>query len=250
MISAKDKYDVVMVSYLNSKPFVYGLEHHAAAHKFKIALAPPSLCATTFQEDKADIALIPVGALESIGDHRIVSNYCIGCDGTVRTVCIFSNTQMDEISHVYLDEDSRTSVLFAKILFSGYFKKSVIFINAIKYQDLRHGEASLLIGDKVFYIEDKFAYKYDIGEIWKTWMGLPIAFAVWVAKPRIDDGVIEALNTALHFGLSHMEEAIAPYMTEHLDLDRYFRENIDYNLNDEKLKSLQVFRDWRKALQL
>lgn len=250
MSNALNQFNVVMVSYLNSKPFLYGLQHHAPAHQFKIALAPPSLCASTFLENKADLALIPVGALATIGDHKIVTKYCIGCDGAVRTVCLFSNTPLDEITVVYLDEDSRTSVIFTKILFDSYFKKTVKYVNAIKYQNLKHGEAALLIGDKVFYIEHTFAYKYDIGEIWKLWTGLPIAFAVWVAKPWIEPQVIDTLDNALKYGLSHMEEAIAPYKTEHLDLDSYFRNNIDYVLDDKKLQSLQLFMEKRQTLKI
>ena len=88
---------------------------------FEIIKANPANCARLFEEGKADIALVPVGALPDLKRHRIITDYCIGCDGTVRTVVIFSNEKLSEIKKLYLDPDSRTSVKLGRLLLAEYF---------------------------------------------------------------------------------------------------------------------------------
>ena len=79
-----------MVNYLNSKPFEFGLTNNDFSNIFDIQVATPAQCAEAYTNGSADIALIPVGALQGLSNYKIISDYCIGCDGEVRTVCIFS----------------------------------------------------------------------------------------------------------------------------------------------------------------
>ena len=48
------------------------------------------------------------------------------------------------------------------------------------------GDAFLLIGDKVFDYEGRFAYSYDLAAEWKKATRLPFAFAVWIARKGVD----------------------------------------------------------------
>ena len=47
---------IAAVSYLNTIPFIYGIEHEGNL-RAELLLSPPSLCAKNFAEHKADIAL-------------------------------------------------------------------------------------------------------------------------------------------------------------------------------------------------
>ena len=44
-----------------------------------------------------------------------VSDYCIGCDGPVRSVCLFSDVSIEKIDKIYLDHHSRTSVELLRV---------------------------------------------------------------------------------------------------------------------------------------
>ena len=83
------KFNLYIVEYLNSLPFLKGLE---LFQEFDVQLsinkAIPSQCASAFYEGLADIALLPIGALQE-KNHFIFSDYCNGCDGDVQTVCVF-----------------------------------------------------------------------------------------------------------------------------------------------------------------
>ena len=63
---------IVAVSYLNTIPFIYGIEHAGIDLHADLLLSPPRGCASLLRDGGAEIALIPVAAVPSIPDIRIV----------------------------------------------------------------------------------------------------------------------------------------------------------------------------------
>lgn len=109
------KTSIAAVSYLNTVPFIYGIRH-ADKLRAELLLAPPSACARNFIDRKADIALVPAGALPLMDDAEIVTNYCIGAEKSVRTVTVMSNVPIGEATVIHLDSHSMTSALLVRIL--------------------------------------------------------------------------------------------------------------------------------------
>ena len=109
------KTSIAAVSYLNTVPFIYGIRH-ADKLQAELLLAPPSACARNFIDRKADIALVPAGALPLMDDAEIVTNYCIGAEKSVRTVTVMSNVPIGEATVIHLDSHSMTSALLVRIL--------------------------------------------------------------------------------------------------------------------------------------
>lgn len=233
-----------MVSYLNSKPFEYGLSETEFGQNFEVLTDNPSACADLFIENTVDIALIPTGAIHDLDpDHyKIVSEYCIGCDGEVRTVCIFSHQPLELCTRLIADQHSKTSVLLAGIILDKVFGTSP----QIKHKEVQNihlakEEAVLMIGDKVFAHEKDYAYKCDLGLAWQKYTGLPFVFAVWVAKNNVDKSTLSQLNHAFTYGISHIEDVIHKESSENLDLMYYFQHNISYGLDAKKLEALDLF---------
>ncbi|HNF48735.1 MAG TPA: hypothetical protein PLF48_05095, partial [Chitinophagales bacterium] len=109
-------YKLSAVSYLNTKPFLYGLEHAAIADETEISLDPPAVTAEKLIHNEVDIALIPVAVLPLLKQPKIISPFCIGSNGKVATVCLFSDVPLEEIETILLDYQSRTSVQLVQIL--------------------------------------------------------------------------------------------------------------------------------------
>lgn len=237
MVSNPDVTSLALVNYINARPFEYGLEHYHDL-SFNILLANPAECATLFSTGEVEIALVPVGALHKFEEYKVVTDYCIGCDGEVRTVCLFSNDNIENCHTIYLDDHSRTSVLLCRLIIEDYFGFKPRYIKAhVEDIVLAAGEAKLMIGDKVFLIEDNYKYKYDLGSLWKGWHSLPFAFAVWIAKPHVSPAIIGHLNTALKNGLEHIKELA----NNDPDLADYFSKYISYNLTDNKRRAIDLF---------
>jgi len=94
---------------LNTIPFIYGLRHHANLGA-ELLLAPPATCYQNFVEGKADIALMPAAMVPSLPDAEIITDYCIGAVGKVRTVTVMSDSPIAKVRRIFLDAHSKTSV--------------------------------------------------------------------------------------------------------------------------------------------
>ena len=119
------KIRVGAVSYLNTKPLLYGIRKHKVSQQIELIEDYPSRIAQLLIDDKIDVGLIPVAAILRLKEHHIITNYCIGSDGPVASVCIFSEVPIEEVKNIYLDYQSKTSVSLARILIKEYWKKEV-----------------------------------------------------------------------------------------------------------------------------
>ena len=85
-----EKFNIAAVSYLNTKPLLYGLLNSPLAGKINLMLDIPSACASKMIHDEVDLALIPTAVIPLIPNATLFSNYCIGAQNKVKTVGIFS----------------------------------------------------------------------------------------------------------------------------------------------------------------
>ena len=234
-----------MVSYLNTRPLLLGMEQSPFKERIELMKAYPAQIAQALLDDTIDIGLVPVAVMPLLKHPQLVSKYVIGTEGEVASVALFSQVPMDQIEKVYLDYQSRTSVALAKILFKQFWKKEVEFLNATEgYINQIHGNtAGIIIGDRALVNLDKFEHIYDLGLAWKAYSGLPFVFAAWVANKPIPLEFIEAFDAANGYGLSHLEDVIAliPAIEQVYDLHKYYKENISYELTPEKKAGLDKF---------
>lgn len=238
-----NKIRISAVSYTNSKPFVFGLQHSGILDQIDLSLDIPSECANKLINNQADIGLVPVAALLEIPHYKIISNYCIGASGPVDSVFIFSNKPIGEISTIKLDVQSRTSNNLAKVLLKNFWQLSPEIV------DDGPADAFVQIGDRTFGKKNEYAYKYDLAEEWQKFNGLPFVFAVWAANKEIQESFVLDFNAALKYGLDHREEVIEQIPPrENFDFGDYLTKKIDYHLDDKKLEALRTFHQLIREL--
>lgn len=107
---------IVAVSYLNTIPYIYGITRAGGSLREGLLLCPPRLCAEALRTGEANVGLIPVAAIPEIPDLQIITPFCIGASGPVRTVVLASDYPVEELDTIWLDSHSRTSVRLARIL--------------------------------------------------------------------------------------------------------------------------------------
>ena len=232
------------MSYLNTKPLLYGLENGFLKDEISLILDYPANLVRLLSNDEIDIGLIPVGALPGLGDYHIVSDYCIGTEGEVASVAVFSELPMNQIETVILDYQSRTSVMLCKTLFEHHWKKTVQFVHASDetyIQQIKGNVAGLVIGDRALKIRNNFSHVYDLGLGWKELTGLPFVFAAWVAKKKIDPEFLAAFNNANRFGIESINHVSSLWTFPEYSLDTYFNHNISYTLDFSKHQGMNHF---------
>lgn len=237
------KIKVAAVSYLNTKPLLYGIERSDVMNDIELLLDYPSKLAERLKNGEIDMALLPVAAMPGIKGARVVSDYGIASDGNVASVAIFSQVPMEEIESVYLDYQSRTSVRLAQLLLEEYWEKKVEFKQAPEnYIDYINGaNAGVIIGDRALKQYTNFEYVYDLATAWKEHTGLDFVFAAWVANKDLPADFLTRFNAANAEGLNHIDKVIAQNSFPYYDLRTYYTENIKYRLDDAKLKGMNKF---------
>jgi len=231
------------VSYLNTKPLLYGIEHSDVAADIVLSVAYPSMLAQQLRDGVIDMALLPVAAMPGIPGARIVSDYGIASDGNVVSVAIFSQVPMEEITEVFLDYQSRTSVKLAEILLRHYWKKEVKLTPAHPgyIDDIKGTKAGVIIGDRALRHLNDFTWSWDLSAAWKDYTGLDFVFAAWVANKDIPQAFMDRFNAANAEGLQQIDKVIAETDHPWYDLNTYYRKNICYRLDEQKRKGLERF---------
>jgi len=233
-----NKIKISAVSYTNTKPFIYGIEHSALLDQIDLSLDIPTDCAAKLIDGQVDIGLIPVAAIPQVPNAHIIADYCIGSVGAVNSVFIFSKVPAGEIKTVRLDSHSRTSNNLAKVLLKFHFQQMVSY-STDPDEDT---DAIVLIGDRTFGKKEEFAYAYDMGEEWMNFTGLPFVYAAWVANKPIPQSFVNDFNEALSFGLSKRRDLLEE-LPKHsnFDLDDYLMHKLDFELTEKKREALNLF---------
>jgi chorismate dehydratase len=234
---------VGIVSYLNTKPLLYGIQHSELVQSMELMIDYPSHIATMLLQDEIDIGLVPVAVIPKMKEYFINTNYCIGCDGPVGSVCIFSDVPLEKVDHILLDYQSRTSTELAKILLREYWKVSPeITDGGIDFIDhIKGSTAGLVIGDRALEQRRISLYRYDLGEAWKALTGLPFVFAAWISNKKLDDSFIKMFNEANGLGVQNVDQVLTHLNNDIFDLRQYFEKYISYQLDDAKKEGLRLF---------
>ncbi len=243
-IEELDKIKVGAVSYLNTKPLLYGIKRDPELlEQLELWEEFPAKIAAMLLDGSIDVGLVPVRIIPMLKESYIISDYCIGSDGEVASVGLFSEVALHEIETVLLDYQSRTSVELCKVLCKHHWKIDPAFedggINFI--QHIRGKTAGVVIGDRALKLRESMPYEFDLAAAWKEMTGLPFVFAAWVANKKLPEDFISHFNKANAEGIVQLDAVIAENSYSHYDLQVYYRRNISYLLDENKRDGLKKF---------
>lgn len=234
------------VSYLNTKPLIYGFENGLMQDQVELEIGYPSKIAQALLDNRIDIGLVPVAIIPEMKAFHIIGNYCIAADGPVASVCLFSEVPVENISTVLLDYQSRTSVMLVQYLFKEYWKTAPVFKNATEdfIDHINGATAAVVIGDRALEQRHHYPFVYDLGEAWKDHTGLPFVFAAWISNKPMSKAFTEDFDRANQYGFDHLRQVINEHPYPHFDLEKYYTQCIQYRLDDAKRQGLELFLSW------
>jgi len=242
------------VPYCNAFPLIHYLPDYLPDAVISEWL--PSQMRQQLADQQLDLALMPVAELMFLPQGRIVSDCCIACNGTVRSVLLFSCKPIEQIRTIALDTASRSSVMTCELLLRHFYgiqpEKHRLEMN--QHPDDCQTDAFLIIGDPAlaYRPSECWEYRYDIGELWKAKTGLPLIFAAWVGcSPQVEElSMVSVLEASRDRGLQHLEAILDAKEQQgiSLPLDReqildYYRQAIVYTMAEPEQAGLQYFLD-------
>ncbi|QDU30905.1 Chorismate dehydratase [Anatilimnocola aggregata] len=253
------------VSYLNTKPLVYGLTaiesstREPSTRDFELVFDLPSRLADRLARGELDVALIPSIEFFQNPSYSIISDACIGCRGPVFSVKLFSRVPVGKIRTLALDEGSRTSAALVQILLKerhGISPQLLPLPIGSPWEE-SPADGILVIGDRAMHPpKSQFAEIWDLGDVWCRWAELPFVFAMWVARPGIEgtDELAAQLSAARDQGLANLPQIAATEAPRYgLTTEQclvYLRDNLHFYLHDRELCGLRKFHEHAVRLGL
>ena len=237
-----------VVPYLNALPLYRTLETGGQA---RIIREVPARLGEHLKNRECTAALLPI--VDHFRDPQsfLVSDACIGSNGAVRSVLLFSRVPLGDIISVAADTSSHTSVALLRVLLADIFGEKPPFSHQspdLKMMLAMH-DAALLIGDNALEaaqcVPDGVRVT-DLGELWKMATGLPFVFAAWVAREEVPDGLGEILSTARDEGEAALPKIIAanpiPTLLCQPQIEDYLRHAVTFHLDKAHRAGMEEFR--------
>jgi predicted solute-binding protein len=225
------------VSYLNSKPLIYGLGDG-------VSLMHPAPLARALHAHELDIALVPVFECFLHPGYRILDGFGICCHGPVKSVFLAHHVPLAEIRTIALDAASLTSANLLRVLCAKHFQIQPRFV-----EQGESAEAELWIGDQAlnYLASHPQTPRIDLGQAWLDYAGLPFAFAVWAVHPdaELSQEQAEVLREIFESGLGRRRE-VAAAEEDYEYLTRFIR----YEIGTPEKEAIRRFGDECRKLGL
>ncbi|MGV3619080.1 MAG: menaquinone biosynthetic enzyme MqnA/MqnD family protein [Fimbriimonas sp.] len=221
------KYTVGSVPYVNAIPLTYDLERWK--EEVHVLYAVPSQLPAMLETGEADAILVSsVDALRTPG-RRMAAGTCIGSDGPVKSVRLFSKVPPKRIRRLALDASSMTSNRLAQILLAdGYGVRDLELVT--RPPDLagmlEDCDAGVLIGDIGMTTDGTGLHVLDMGEEWKRLTGKPFVWAAWIGGERLTPRLALHLYAAArqsHVGRDLVQESVGGRVSRLL-MRKWYRE--------------------------
>lgn len=225
------------VPYLNAVPLTRGLEE-------QILFVPPSRLAEMLQRDELDAALVSITEVLFNDRYDILDGIAIASLGDVLSVLLAHRKPLEEITEIFCDPASLTSVNLLKVLLAerGLHPK---FSQLDDYANAGRRDAVLLIGDQALHFQRSQPEHsiWDLGGAWADLTRRPFVYAVWALRRGVaNDRLRRQLREAKSFGMDTLDHIIA----NRTDFDFNFRKdyltwNLHYHLGTDEKEGIRRF---------
>ena len=189
------------VSYINSIPLFCA----EPPPDFEIVSAYPSLLNAATMRGEFDACLISRWEYSKVSEkYSVLPNYCIGGDGEIMSVKLFSKTDIARIGgkKIFITEQTGTSSRAFAYLCR---RKYGFDLFERRCASISEADAVLLIGNQALAFDGSdFEHAYDLGSMWKEEFSLPMIYAVFVVR----NNVLELLEPLLR---AYLEKSLGEF---------------------------------------
>ncbi len=225
------------VGYLNAVPLTRGLED-------QLVFATPARLAEMLRQDELDAALVSIVEVLFSGRYDLLDGVAIASLGEVKSVILAHRRPLADITEVYCDPASLTSVQLLRVLLAERGLRPE-FKPLASYDFNALPDYALLIGDRALdlHLGPHEHEILDLGAAWFDLTGLPFVYAGWALRRGLENAQLKRqLRDAHAFGqqtLDHIIRARAEY-TEDFRKD-YLGWHIHYHLGADEKRGIARF---------
>lgn len=235
------------VSYLNTRPLVWGLMSGPQSGQVQLDFDLPAVCAQRLASKEVDVGLVPV--IEAARQHLTqIGSLGIACTGEVRSIQLISKVPIADIRTLALDASSRSSVMLAHIILEQGYK--VTPETSVMQPDLSvmlgKSDAALIIGDPALRLDPNSdgLHSIDLGEEWFKLTALPMVFAIWAGHKQ-DAGLAKTLQESYEYGKAHLDDIVMAEAAQRSIWPGlaylYMKSIIQYELTEDHKRGMKLY---------
>ncbi len=237
--------NVGRMPYLNSALFYQSMDES----RFALHPLVPTAMAAAARRGEIDAGPIPLLDALALDDRfESLGGFCIATRERAASILLFSAVPIEALTgkRIAVTGETSTSVRLLKVLMGHRFR-----VRPEAYVTLEdEADAMLLIGDPALRARhgvEGLPYRYDLGEEWSRWTGLPTVFALWIVRrdlPQAEKSALESsLRAGLDAGIDALGEAVAgrPDLAMSGDEVRGYIEEFSYELRAAERESIETF---------
>jgi predicted solute-binding protein len=240
------KFRIGSVNFLNAVPLTRGIES-------ELILATPAKLAEMLRHDELDAALVSLTEVLLNDRYDILDGIAIASLGEVYSVILVHKKPLKEVTEVFCDTASLTSVNLLKVLLA---EKNLFpqFVPLENYEAAIEKDFVLLIGDRAIDFQREHpaasgsgatsAHEiFDLGFAWTEMTSLPFVYAVWALRRGIENKELRReLCEAKKFGMDTLDYVIGSHEEYDEDFRRdYFEWHIHYHLASDEKRGIAKF---------
>jgi chorismate dehydratase len=231
------KFRIGSVPYLNAAPLTRGIES-------ELIFATPAKLAQMLRRDELDAALVSITEVLLNDRYDLLDGIAIASLGEVYSVLLAHKKPLAEVTEVFCDTASLTSVNLLKVLLAERGLKPE-FKPLENYAAAPEKDFVLIIGDPAidFQRAPHTHEIMDLGSAWLELTNLPFVYAVWALRRGIDNKELRyELKGSKNFGLESLEHLIETREEFDEDFRRdYFEWHIHYHLAEDEKRGIAKF---------
>jgi chorismate dehydratase len=210
----------------------------------QIVFAAPSRLAELLRAEKLDAALVSITEVLFNDRYDVLDGIAVASLGEVKSVFLAHRQPLENVSKVFCDTASLTSLHLLKVLLAERGLQPT-FVPLTDYHDAPFQEAVLLIGDPAIdFLRAGHGHEiWDLGAAWSGLTQLPFVYAVWALRRDIERaGLCKVLRDARNFGLDTLDNIISTRPEYDLDFRKdYLGWHIHYHLGADEKRSITRF---------
>jgi chorismate dehydratase len=235
------------IEFLNCYPLYFGLQRRlaegsaGAAPAFELIPGVPTDLNRMLVAGTIDFG--PISSIEYARNFRQLAlsrRLSISSYGAVDSIQLVARRPLTEIASIALTPQSATSIALLKTILSLRFGRADIRYSELRVpveEALQSNDAVLLIGDQgleAMYFPRAGFLRYDLGDLWKEWQGLPMVYAVWATRfeflerrrddlQAVEDELVASMDRARQTEAEVVDSAVGLSRFDRPCLTRYFQ---------------------------
>ena len=197
---------VARVPYMNTEPFYNDMERRG----LQLQEILPSGVASALRNGDIDAGPVPLADTFHLEDRfQPVSGFCIATTEKTRSVLLYSKQPIEEMTgaRIGVTSEAGTSLQLLQVLLQTKHK-----VQPDEYVSMQDTYDAFLVTDDQGLRRRRgargYPHRYDLGEEWFRWTGLPFVYTRWIFRKDMDPKEALLLEDTLYVGLEEGVEAL------------------------------------------